>query len=88
VFCLVLEFRKEKQIFVKVEGGNVNFFPNGSQTLLSVGPKQTQACRPWGSGGLLVGSEDLGFTNGLFFPPVYSAEIFSIEDRLAASHYL
>jgi hypothetical protein len=26
VFCSVLEFREEKRTFVKVEGGNVNFF--------------------------------------------------------------
>jgi hypothetical protein len=26
VFCLVLEFREEKQIFAKVEGGDMDFF--------------------------------------------------------------
>jgi hypothetical protein len=33
VFCLVLEFKEEKQTFVKVEGGNVNFFLVGLDAL-------------------------------------------------------
>jgi hypothetical protein len=31
VFCPVLEFEKEKRIFTKIEGGNVDFSPVGNE---------------------------------------------------------